>query len=838
MKTRSTAIMLILALMLISTNLFVVSADENEFALNFEVSEINGTRAAVSVIVFTPDFGNTTGTSGQGAEFAVDSSGKIISVGKSKTEIPDGGYVISFGPAKANQLPSISVGDYADFDENYNCVTIVSENYSPFCENVITYDAINATRAENKTIIYRDRDETKTNTWGVEAVVDANGVIISVGGNNNKIPEGGFVISGVGNKKQPIIDSCIVGYSAVLDETAKTVTISYSKENAYNSYELRLKELEKRVEETFLDFADVDYDKINKSVEHLNSLLKSIKSALDSNDLFEFVVNGFNFDLETETLKDALIPYVPVETRTVWLRIPASSNLSTVKKTVNDIYEMGFNSVCIEVLFDSTMIMPMPEDSLFEHNPVFKGEDMLKHYIDEFHAVDIEVHAWVSCYRVGHDGSSNVNVSVGKKKPEWLNIDQNGKESVTNEYGNAYFLNPALPEVQEFLLKTYRYILENYEIDGFQLDYVRYPENSSVNYGYDEYTIAKFNEKYGFEKAPTTSSQKGWKEWCEFRASFVTELVKKTGALIKEIRPDVLFSCDVAPGYESTKTKMCQDTETWLKDGLVDVIYPMAYGTTDAVIKWTDNTVELSGDDIQTVIGLRDNGYEIYREQIIAARECGADGTAFFSYSQYVSGNYKDFIKNTIFSKPAICASYDAKAAVIAQLKHINETIEFRISSVADEKSSSANINELKEYGKKLNSFAEKLSGIKLSEAKTELNSLISEGKELAEKYVSDNDVVSNKINEYLLFALRIAEKAAINSLDDEKAAYKDSLKPDVEDSSVVVDESVSDESDGVNENGDGNSANIITISVIVVAVVILVALIFFVVKKKANYND
>jgi uncharacterized lipoprotein YddW (UPF0748 family) len=125
------------------------------------------------------------------------------------------------------------------------------------------------------------------------------------------------------------------------------------------------------------------------------------------------------------------------------------------------------------------------------------------------------------------------------------------------EYGNAYFLNPALPEVREFLLKTYRYILENYEIDGFQLDYVRYPENSTVNYGYDEYTVSQFTEKYNFEKVPTGSSQKGWTEWCQFRASFVTELVKKTGALIKEIRPDVIFSCDVAPGYESTKIKMC-----------------------------------------------------------------------------------------------------------------------------------------------------------------------------------------------------------------------------------------------------------------------------------------
>ena len=831
MKKRLTAIIVIIVLTLTISSQFVVNAEDNEYALNFEVTEINGTRAAVSIIVYTPEFGSATNTSGQGVEFAVDHLGKIISVGKNKTEIPSDGYVISFGPAKANQLPEITVGDYAEFDKDYNCVTIISKKYSPFCENVLKYDAVNAIRAENKMIIYRDRDETKTNTWGVEAVVDANGVIISVGGNNNKIPEGGFVISGVGDKKQPIIDSCVVGYSAVLDEGTKTITVSYTKENAYNSYDLRVQELDAKIEEATLNFADVDYKKIKESASTLKSILKSIESSLEGDDLTSFVSNGFRFDLESEILKDALIPYAPVETRTLWLRIPTNSNISTVKKTVNDIYEMGFNSVCIEVLFDSTMIMPMPEDSLFEHNPVFKGEDMLKLYIDEFHSVGIEVHAWVSCYRVGHDGSSNVNVSVGKKKTEWLNIDQNGKNSVTNEYGNAYFLNPALPEVQEFLLKTYRYILENYAIDGFQLDYVRYPENTSVNYGYDEYTIAQFEEKYGFENAPTSSSQPGWKEWCSFRASFVTDLVRKTGELIKEIRPDVLFSCDVAPGYETTKTKMCQDTELWLKEGLVDVIYPMAYGTTDAVIKWTNNTVELSGDNIQTVIGLRDNGCEIYREQIIAARECGADGTAFFSYSQYVTGNYKSYIKNSIFAKSAICPSYDAKAAVIAQLKHIDETIELRIASVADDESSSADVTALKEYGAKLNSFADKLSKLKLSEGKNELDSLIEEGKILAENYTSETDVVSNNIYKYLTSSLKIVEKAAINSLDDEKAAYKESITPNVEDSSEI-DETTLDE---VSEIEDGNFDNVVKIIVIAVIVVALGVLIVFLVKKKGK---
>lgn len=833
MKNRISAIILVIVLAFSAFSSFVSSAEGEEFSENYIVTEVNGKRGAVSVVVFTPEFGAKTGTNGQGAEFAVSYEGVITSVGKNNSEIPSDGFVISFGPAKANQLPDIKPGDYAYFDKDYNCVTFVSSGYSPFGESVLAYDAINAARAENKLIIYRDREETKTNTWGVEAVVDANGIIISIGGNNSKIPEGGFVISGVGNKKQPITDACVLGYSAVLDETAKTVTVSYTKKNAYNSYDLRFKELKKQIEAATLSFEDVNYENVNASVNKLESLLNAIKESLDDDMVNAFIRNGYLFDIEVEILNNELVPYVPVETRTVWLRIPASANISTVKKTVNDICEMGFNSVCIEVLFDSTMIMPMPEGSLFEQNPVFKGQDMLKLYTDEFHSVGIEVHAWVSCYRVGHDGSANVNVSVGKKKPEWLNIDQNGKDSVTNEYGNAYFLNPSLPEVQAFLLETYRYILENYEIDGFQLDYVRYPENTTVNYGYDEYTKSLFKEKYGFEKAPTSSSQAGWAEWCKLRASFVTDLVRKTGALIKEIRPDVLFSCDVAPGFETTKTKMCQDTEMWLKEGLVDVIYPMAYGTTDAVIKWTDNTVELSGNGIQTVIGLRDNGAEMYREQILAARKCGADGTAFFSYSQYVNGNYKDYIRNSVFAKPAICPSYDAKGAVIAQLKHINDTISSRISFVIEDYETNADFKTLKDYGTKLDAFAQQLESSKLSDKKDELNSLISEGISLAKRYASNNDQVSDNISDYLTSALGIAEKALVNSLDDEKKAYKDSLNKSEGDSSNVSDEISTDASVDESQSDETTDGNTSIVIIVAVALLVVAVLAFILVKAR-----
>lgn len=761
--------------MLLSVFPFVsVSAAEEDYCLNIAIDSVNGERTAASVVVYTDEFGESTKTKGNGVELSVDENGIVAAIDKNDSPIIKNGFVISFGATKRNLVSMLKVGAHAYFDKEHNAVTIVSEGYNPFTSTVIEYDAINAIRAENKLIIYRDKAETGTNTWGVEAVVNADGYVVSVGGNNNAIPDGGFVISGVGNKKQIIESACNLGYKAVLDEASRTVTVSYEKENALESYVLRKNEYYKAYENALNSFSDIWHEAVKSSIAKLESLCEKMKAPLESDNIGEFMALAYSFECESAVCADTLVPFVPVESRALWLRIPTKSDTATVEKTVKEIHEMGFNSVCIEILFDSTTIMPMPESSLFEQNPAFKGNDMLKLYTDEFHKYDIEVHAWMSCYRVGHDGSSNVKYSVAKKKPEWLNTDQNGSTTVNNEYGNAYFLNPALTEVREFLLETYRYILENYAIDGFQLDYVRYPENTKVNYGYDEYTVTEFCKKYAMEKAPTASSQKGWNEWCEFRASFVTQLVTEVGALIKEIRPDVLFSCDVAPDYATSKTKMCQDSQKWISEGLVDIIYPMAYGTTDAVAKWTGITVDLAGNKVQTVIGLRDNGAAIYREQIIRARECNADGTAFFSYSQYVAGDYEEFIKNTVFSKEAFCPSYNAKNAVIAQLLHICETVDERmplaLTSVPQ---------DIKDYANALSSLADKLKDSDINAQKTEIENAVKDGYALADLYKSSE----NGISEYLESALRVVEKTALNSRDAEKAAYAAENTPKQEES-------------------------------------------------------
>ena len=363
----------------------IVNAANDEFCFVFDLTGVNTERIACSLVVYTPDHGSETGTSGSGLEFVVDENGKVTEIGSKNSKIPANGFVLSAGPAKKSAVSSVKVGDYVAFEGKYNCVTIVSDGYNPFSSETIKYDGINVTRAQDKLIIYRNKANTGTNTWGSEACVDASGLISSVGGNNNAIPEGGYVISGVGTQKTVVETVCKLGYSAEIDEALKTITISYTKENAAGSFKLRIDKAMENYNKAYMEFADIDDEAVKASLDLLDELYTKIQEALSNDDVVTFAALSTSFDKEYQLLEYALIPYVPVESRTLWLRIPTKSDDDTVERVVNEIYDMGFNSVCIELLFDCTTIMPMPEDSLFEHNPVFKGRDIHKYILHLFY---------------------------------------------------------------------------------------------------------------------------------------------------------------------------------------------------------------------------------------------------------------------------------------------------------------------------------------------------------------------------------------------------------------------------------------------------------------------
>ncbi|MBO4452937.1 MAG: family 10 glycosylhydrolase [Clostridia bacterium] len=546
----------------------------------------------------------------------------------------------------------------------------ISAEDDMFTTVTLEYTGINTTRVENSLIIYRDRATTGTNTWGYEVVCDNEGTVIAVGGNNSAIPEGGFVLSAIGTRKQPLIDASELGMTVVIHEESRTFTIGFVRENIGKKYQVFINTYREKYIQNLTELRDFDVTAVERDFEELSAIKDEIVSAVNASNDALLKTKDAEFTQKCKKLSDDLVISTPVEARTLWLRIMTSKSEKVVESTVQQIVRFGFNSVCIEALFDNTMIVPMPEGSLFEQNPAFGGVDMLKLYIDEFHKYGIEVHLWMSCYRVGYKGTSNTSRSVGMKKPEWRCKGLSGTDVVKNEYGDAFFLNPALPEVKEFLLDTYRYFLENYDIDGFQLDYVRYPEVSGEVFGYDDYTKSEFLKATGLSAVPTNSSQRGWNDWTEFRAAYVTDLVESVKEMIDEIRPDVWFSCDVAPAtLSSLPPTTCQDTKTWTDGCTVDIIYPMAYGTTDGVKRWTAETLALCDEYVYSVMGLRDNGHEIFAEQVQECRRAGASGSAFFSYSQYIDGGYIGKIDKTVYARSAVNPTSNAKAALIAQLE-------------------------------------------------------------------------------------------------------------------------------------------------------------------------
>jgi len=89
-------------------------------------------------------------------------------------------------------------------------------------------NGINMERNLNYLVAYTDEyksSSTGTDDKGIEAVVNSDGIVTAIGGNNNNIPKNGFILSGSSTKKTYIEKNIKVGYAIYLDKEAVTITI-------------------------------------------------------------------------------------------------------------------------------------------------------------------------------------------------------------------------------------------------------------------------------------------------------------------------------------------------------------------------------------------------------------------------------------------------------------------------------------------------------------------------------------------------------------------------------------------------------------------------------------
>ena len=226
-----------------------------------------------------------------------------------------------------------------------------------------------------------------------------------------------------------------------------------------------------------------------------------------------------------------------------------------------------------------------------------EGEfDPLAYLLDTANGKGINIHAWVNVYILWSSKSlPNDERHILHMQQQWLDTTEEWPVDVgkkldmvaVNNNNEGLFLSPNHPDVNGYLIKVFRELITNYDIDGLHLDYIRYQE---AEYGRNPYAIARFKRESGNDPGPwflemersTSASPRliaNMKRWNNFKRKAVTSLVKDTRALVNEVRPDCIISAAVKPNLYVARERYFQEWNVWLAAGYMDWVVPMNYSS-------------------------------------------------------------------------------------------------------------------------------------------------------------------------------------------------------------------------------------------------------------------
>ena len=236
-----------------------------------------------------------------------------------------------------------------------------------------------------------------------------------------------------------------------------------------------------------------------------------------------------------------------------------------LKVIMDSLQVAGINTVMLQTRVRGNVIYP---SSIEPFSGVFTGAeglspgyDPLAFAIDEAHSRGMQLHAWIVSMPVGNDEQV---VAQGE-----LSLPSRMRALCTH-YKEAWYMEPGNPAVAPYLASLVTEVVSNYDVDGIHLDYIRYPDFT------DGYPDAALHRRYG-----------GGRSLAEWRRGNITDVVKAVYAAVKEVKPWVRVSSaplgkyDTLTRYNSfgwdAYNAVFQEAQEWLRDGVMDALFPMLY---------------------------------------------------------------------------------------------------------------------------------------------------------------------------------------------------------------------------------------------------------------------
>ncbi len=275
------------------------------------------------------------------------------------------------------------------------------------------------------------------------------------------------------------------------------------------------------------------------------------------------------------------------EHRGVWY-VPRDGNAYKTKPKIaadmDSIAKNNFNAVYVLVwargypLFKSEVFYR--ETGLYT-DPQLGDRDLLQEMIAEAHRAGLEVYAWFEYGFIGGWGGYLPGNS-GKGKifdahPEWLAKRNDGTDAGSSEdqiTQSFYWMAHANPDVQNFLIQLILEMIKKYDLDGFELDRIRYPD---PNCGYDSVTVEIYKQEHNGTPPPYDYNNSEWKNW---RIQKLNQFAKAVYDSVKFYRSEMRLTNAVGVSPDWAKSEKLQDWVTWINNSWLDYVEPMNYRNT------------------------------------------------------------------------------------------------------------------------------------------------------------------------------------------------------------------------------------------------------------------
>ncbi len=398
------------------------------------------------------------------------------------------------------------------------------------------------------------------------------------------------------------------------------------------------------LDKTMLEEAQklVSVDKLPPDKIDLYNEAAKLKEELD---LMELGQAFDNFDRSLSLFKDCYLYSLPSrtqETRAMWFRPPTSK--SAITDSLDRLAELGINLIFVETLWEGMLLYP---NGPISQRPEFRGFDPLEFIITEAHKRNIEVHAWLEVFFSGYKRPGEIL----EKHPNWAAVDISGNVPVKAE-DDKYFIDPAHKEARKFLINTFVDMVERYDLDGLHLDYIRYPLQTEVPYGFSSYSKELFTQTTGLE-VPKNSTDKNWQAFNIFKEEQVTTFVKELREAVLLVKP-LLISAAVFPGNDGIVNKN-QNWPLWIEEGYLDFLTPMLYSRSTSLVEhWIQDLIEEIGPKIPfypalAAISIPEG--DLLVEQTMLIQKYNLDGVAFFAWNHFNDELFDCLIKGPFRSR-------------------------------------------------------------------------------------------------------------------------------------------------------------------------------------------